>query len=330
MDTRTKTAIGHLNKPCSWDTDITKRTSPGFRHSPATNEGRHQIQTNLKMHYNWVSEASASLDDERSDLSKSYARQCAKRQGWKPGLLRRHQKNAQDRRLAQLILTAKPGVDHQLPNHILEYKEFRRKNRKTGDGSFSKVELFEIQHHHAAHHHNMVHIKAATDTSMPAAAASFAQFMRNARFTRGGLDKTTLSPNANPSKGSSATNAALNKSRHAPWLTPPGNAGLPSRRPSHCWAERLELEGPIAGSAAKIRPLTAEDQMNLPISTAFSPLSHEDMQQRQSADQSRPSTVDTSAGEATCYNGDKAHFSLVHQLRREPQPNSCISEANFE
>jgi len=330
MDTRTKTAIGHLNKPCSWDTDITKRTTPGFRQSPATNEGRHQIQTHLKMHYSWVSEASASLDDERSDLSKSYARQCAKRQGWKPGLLRRHHKNAQDRRLAQLILTAKPGVDHQLPDHIIQYKEFRRKNRKTGDGSFSKVELFEIEHHHAAHHHNMVHIKAATDTSMPAGAAQFARFMRNARFTRGGLDKTTLSPNSNPSKGSSETNAALNESRHGPWLIPPGSVGLPSRRPSDCWAERLDPARLAAESAVKIRPLTAEGRMNLPISTAFSPLSHENKQQQQSVNLSRPSTVDTSAGEATCYSGDTAHCSLMHQLRRESHQNSCISEANFE
>ena len=72
MDTRTKSQIGHLNKPCSWDIGVVKRTTVGFGQSPATNEGRHQIKVSMQQHYGWVNEAAASLDDERSELSKSY------------------------------------------------------------------------------------------------------------------------------------------------------------------------------------------------------------------------------------------------------------------
>jgi len=152
---------------------------------------------------------------------------CAKRENWKPGLLERHRKNVQDKHMRELILHAKPGVEHQLPAHILQYKEYRKKNKT---GGYSRVERFEFEHQHAAHHRNLKNIKTCTDTSAPAAAMSAALFMKRSRYTRGGVDKVTLRPHGQSTPSISRMHSLQRSTRyHEPWLAAPGDA-LPPRR----------------------------------------------------------------------------------------------------
>jgi len=235
MDTRTKSQIGHLNKPCSWDIGVVKRTTAGFGQSPATNEGRHQIKVSMQQHYGWVNEAAFSLDNERSELSKSYQRMCVKRENWKPGLLERHRKNVEDKHMRELVVGAKPGVVHHLPDHILQYQEYRKKNPT---GGYTLVERFEFEHQHAAHHRNLKHMKTCTDTSEPVAAAAAARFMKKNRFTRGGMDK--VSPQrgrGRPSRPKGHLSREVN-SYSQPWLAAPGHE-LPARRCCPCAATTL-------------------------------------------------------------------------------------------
>lgn len=173
----------------SWETVNNRRPLPNpFRIEPNNAYGRGILDQQQKTHDKLIARAMPLTECHISRAAQRQLLFRAESQNWRPGAGELERRRMDDEVLTTLINQSVSRLDCRLDAHVLAFKAHRMRNPNHKPGW---LEMQEQQKHYSRHQRILKGegIRSRVDCAPPRVAMKFAEFLKSARFTKGGAPR---------------------------------------------------------------------------------------------------------------------------------------------